>query len=79
MRKELIPIEFMTPGSEAYLSALHFGDEAAPKVYIQASLHADELPGSLASYYLHQRLIELEQQGRLRAHIVLVPFAIPWG
>ena len=79
MRKELIPIEFMTPGSEAYLSALHFGDEAAPKVYIQASLHADELPGSLASYYLHQRLLELEQQGRLRAHIVLVPFCNPLG
>lgn len=79
MRKELLPIEFMSPGSEAYITALHFGDESLPKIYIQASLHADELPGSLACFYLHQRFLDLEAQGCLHAHIVLVPFCNPLG
>ena len=37
------------------------------------------MPGSLASYYLHQELLALEQAGRLKAHIVLVPFCNPLG
>src|SRR5699024_2218773 len=49
------------------------------KVYLQASLHGDELPGSLVSYYLHHELLRLEQENRLEAHIVLVPFCNPIG
>lgn len=79
MRTELIPIEWMTPGMQAHNTALHFGDENLPKVYIQASLHADEMPGSLAAYHLHKALLKLEQEGRLKAHIVLVPLCNPLG
>jgi predicted deacylase len=48
-------------------------------VYIQASLHADELPGMLVAWHLKQRLLELEQHGRLRREIILVPVANPVG
>lgn len=79
MRTELLAIGHMTPGMQAHISALHFGDENLPKVYIQSSLHADEMPGSLAAYHLHKILRDLEQQGRLKAHIVLVPMCNPLG
>lgn len=79
MRTELIPIQWMTPGLQAHNTVLHFGDESLPKVYIQSSLHADEMPGSLAAYYLQKSLLKLEQEGRLKAHIVLVPMCNPLG
>ncbi|SAL59158.1 succinylglutamate desuccinylase/aspartoacylase [Caballeronia peredens] len=55
------------------------GDEARPKVYIQASLHADELPGMVVAWILKRRFAELEAAGRLAARIVLVPLANPAG
>ncbi|MBD1586775.1 succinylglutamate desuccinylase/aspartoacylase family protein [Pseudomonas typographi] len=72
------------PGTSRQLESFHFGPapgsgESAGKVYIQASLHADELPGMLVAWYLKQRLVELENAGRLRHHIVLVPVANPIG
>lgn len=79
MRTEILPIEFMTPGMQAQVTALHFGDESLPKVYIQSSLHADEMPGSVAAYHLHKMLLKLEQEDRLQAHIVLVPLCNPLG
>lgn len=55
------------------------GADASPKVYIQASLHADELPGMVVAWYLKRRFAELEAAGRLAARIVLVPVANPAG
>jgi uncharacterized protein len=68
-------------GTGRTLTSYHFGppDETRPKVYIQASLHADELPGMVAAWYLKQRFAALEAQGRLNARIVLVPVANPAG
>ncbi|NEN76044.1 succinylglutamate desuccinylase/aspartoacylase family protein [Pelistega sp. NLN82] len=79
MRREQILLERMPLGSQASITALHFGNESLPKVYIQASLHADEMPGSLAAYYLHQQFLQLEKENRLNAHIVLVPLCNPLG
>lgn len=79
MRIEQLPIAHMTPGMQAHVTALHFGEGLPRKVYIQASLHADEMPGSLAAYYLRQRLSALEAAGQLRTHVVLVPFCNPLG
>ncbi|ETD69610.1 succinylglutamate desuccinylase [Pelistega indica] len=79
MRTELLPIDYMTPGMQAHVTALHFGDESLPKIYMQSSLHADEMPGSVAAFYLHKKLLKLEQEGRLKAHIVLVPMCNPLG
>jgi len=50
-----------------------------PKTYIQASIHADELPGMLTAHHLLRRLDDLAAQGRLRGDITLVPYANPIG
>ena len=66
------------PGTCRQIHSFHYGP--APehgKIYIQASLHADELPGMLVIWHLKQRMLELEQAGLLRKHIVLVPVANP--
>ena len=54
------------PGISRQLHSFHFGPRGGGKVYIQASLHADELPGMLVAWHLKRRLAELEQQGRLQ-------------
>ena len=65
-------------GTERTLSVFRFG--AGPrKAYIQASLHADELPGMRVAVELKRRLRELEAQGRLDGVIELVPMANPIG
>jgi uncharacterized protein len=46
---------------------------------IQASLHADEVPGLLVAHHLRSRLAGLEARGALRGEVVLVPFANPIG
>ena len=65
-------------GCERQLSVFRFGS-GERKAYIQASLHADELPGMRAAWELKKRLTELEQQGALNGVIELVPVANPMG
>ncbi|MBJ9975955.1 succinylglutamate desuccinylase/aspartoacylase family protein [Pseudomonas sp. S75] len=67
------------PGIERQLHSFHFGPEGQGKVYIQASLHADELPGMLVAWHLKQRLRTLHEQGLLQREVVLVPVANPVG
>ena len=66
------------PGTERHLSVFRFGSGPC-KAYIQASLHADELPGMRVAVELKRRLRELEAQGRLTGVIELVPLANPIG
>ncbi|MEX6504590.1 succinylglutamate desuccinylase/aspartoacylase family protein [Pseudomonas zhanjiangensis] len=66
------------PGTERRLSVFRFG-QGPCKAYIQASLHADELPGMRVAAELKRRLRELEGQGRLTGVIELVPVANPIG
>jgi uncharacterized protein len=65
-------------GTERTLSVFRYG-AGARKVYIQASLHADELPGMRTAWELKKRLAELESQGQLQGVIELVPVANPIG
>jgi len=65
-------------GTERSLSVFSFGS-GARKAYIQASLHADELPGMRVAVELKRRLQELEQAGQLLGVIELVPVANPIG
>ncbi|NBA94594.1 succinylglutamate desuccinylase/aspartoacylase family protein [Pseudomonas sp. R5(2019)] len=67
------------PGISRQIHSFHFGPRGAGKIYIQASLHADELPGMLVAWHLKQRLSMLELQGLLRSEVVLVPIANPVG
>lgn len=68
------------PGTTHQLTSLHYGTPGAgPKVMIQASLHADEVPGMLVAHHLRQRLDALQAAGRVRGEVVLVPAANPVG
>ena len=74
------PLLSPVPGTRRQIESFHFGPlQGAGKIYIQASLHADEIPGMLVAWYLKQRLAELEGAGRLLRQIVLVPLANPIG
>jgi uncharacterized protein len=67
-------------GTSRILQVHRFGGTAAgPKVYIQASLHADETPAMLAAHHLLQRLVAAERAGDVLGEIVVVPFANPIG
>lgn len=74
------PLMTQTVGTRREIVSFHYGPtDRARKVYIQSSLHADELPGMLVSFLLKQKLAELEQAGALAAEIVVVPVANPIG
>ena len=67
-------------GPAHHVTSLHFGVAGGgPKVYLQAALHADEVPGMLVAHSLRRQLADLERAGRLRGEIVLVPAANPLG
>ncbi|MEO7105958.1 MAG: succinylglutamate desuccinylase/aspartoacylase family protein [Rhodoferax sp.] len=67
-------------GSHKSLTSFHFGTNGrGPKVYIQASLHADELPGMLVAHHLRALLEAADATGQLLGEVVLVPVANPLG
>ena len=62
------------------LTSFHFGPPGSgKKVYIQGSLHADEVPGMLVSQFLRKELSALEAAGKISGEIILVPAANPIG
>ena len=67
-------------GSQKTLTSFHFGTPGqGPKVYIQASLHAEELPGMLVAYHLRTLLTLAQAAGQIQGEIILVPVANPLG
>jgi predicted deacylase len=80
MRHDIHDLLSPVPGTTRQIHSFHFGPRnTGCKVYIQASLHADELPGMLVAWHLKQRLLELENAGLLKGEIVVVPVANPVG
>ncbi len=80
MRRIDHPLEHQSLGRQTQVSSLHFGKAGnESKAYIQASLHAEELPGMLAAFHLRALLESAEQQGRMLGEVVLVPVANPIG
>lgn len=68
------------PGTARHLVVQRFGAAGArPKAYLQAALHADELPGVLVLHHLARLLAEAEAAGRVLGEVVLVPLANPIG
>jgi len=68
------------PGTSHHLTVHRFGpSDATRTAYIQAGLHADEIPGMLVAVVLQQRLRAYEEEGRLRGGVTLVPLANPLG
>lgn len=67
-------------GSHKTLSSFHFGTPGrGPKVYLQASLHAEELPGMLVAHHLRALLEAADAAGQVLGEVVLVPVANPIG
>lgn len=80
MQRIEYPLLSPSLGSQKTLVVFHYGTPGArPKVYIQASLHAEELPGMLVAHHLRQSLDVAEKAGRLQGEVILVPAANPIG
>ena len=74
------PLVSPSLGSLKTLSSFHFGASGrGPKIYIQASLHAEELPGMLVAHHLRALLEAADGAGKLNCEVVLVPVANPIG
>jgi uncharacterized protein len=70
-----------TPGIEWRLPVFRFkgANGAAPRTYIQAALHANELPGTALLHFLLERLRQAENDGAVLGDITIVPQANPIG
>ncbi|MDR7148943.1 putative deacylase [Hydrogenophaga palleronii] len=74
------PLLSQSLGNQKTLVSFRFGEpDARPKVYIQASLHAEELPGMLVAHHLRSFLQQAHDDGRIHGQVVLVPAANPIG
>jgi len=77
---ERIRLPASAPGNERHLLVHRFGRPGArPKAYVQASLHADEIPALLVAHHLRARLDACARDGALTGEVVVVPYANPIG
>lgn len=75
-----IDLPVAAPGVQRTLTAHYYGAPGArPKAYIQAALHADEIPGLLVAQHLLRGLEQAHHDGRILGEIVVVPVANPIG
>jgi predicted deacylase len=80
MKTEEISLPSINPGAAHALTVQRFGEPGArPRIYVQASLHADELPGMICAVELRRSLLDAEAKGEIAGEIVLVPVANPLG
>lgn len=76
MRRETVALPQVAPGTRREVEVWRFGEPGArPKAYLQAGLHADELPGMLVLKRLAERLADADIAGE----VVIVPVANPIG
>jgi len=70
----------MAPGTRRSIALHRFGRPGArPKAYLQAAIHANELPGAMALHHLMPMLAAAERARRIKGEIVLVPTVNPIG
>jgi len=75
-----LPLASPAPGTERHLTLHRFGTMGArPKAYLQAALHADELPGVLVLQHLIALLAQAERENRIVGEVLIVPAANPIG
>lgn len=80
MRTVKHPISAPHSSAQFELTSLHYGVPGrGKKVYIQAALHADEVPGMLVAQFLREQLDALDAAGKVLGEIILVPAANPIG
>jgi uncharacterized protein len=80
---ERIEIVSTSPGTRRFVNVHTWRGEGASgtgkRVYIQGSLHADEIPGLLVCNHLTKLLDEAALRGDIFGEVVMVPFANPIG
>jgi len=80
MRTLIHDLPAASAGTNHRLRSLHFGrGVSGRKAYLQAALHADEVPPLLVAQALMARLQALDAAGAIAGEIVLVPMANPIG
>lgn len=80
MEIERLTLQADSSGQEFFLRLFRFhGTGKGPTVYIQAALHAQEMPGMVALDRLIPRLEAAEDEARLAGNVTLVPHANPVG
>lgn len=68
------------PGQSAILYWYSAGPaDAGTKVHLQAALHADEQPGTMALHHLLPMLRDADAQGKLKARFTIFPSVNPLG
>ena len=78
--KNKIQLPMMTPGTARAITWFRFGKAGArPKVYMQAAIHANELPGAMLMHHLLPMLVEADKAGQIRGELILVPTVNPLG
>ncbi len=79
-KPKFIQLPSMTPGNARQIATFRFGAaNARPKVYMQAAIHANEMPGTMALHHLMPMLAEAERAGKLRGQVIVVPVVNPIG
>lgn len=80
-RTEIISLPNNSIGTRRQMLLHRYGpiDGTTHTAYIQATLHADELPGLLVNHHLIQMLDGAEGKGLVKQRIVVVPYANPIG
>ncbi|MCP4008286.1 MAG: succinylglutamate desuccinylase/aspartoacylase family protein, partial [Proteobacteria bacterium] len=69
-----------SPGTSRQRDFIHYGVAGkGAKSYLQAALHADEIPGLLVIHKLIRLLNLADEKGEIGGHIVLAPIANPIG
>jgi uncharacterized protein len=80
MRQQTHPIATEDNVAAYRLTSFHYGTQGrGRKAYIQASLHADEVPAMLVAHVLRRELDRLDAEGKVTGEIILVPAANPIG
>lgn len=75
-----IPLPETVPGMRLTLREYAFGQRGADRsLYVQAALHAGEVPGLLVVQHLLEKLARLERTGTLAGHVVVMTWANPIG
>jgi uncharacterized protein len=75
-----IALPQMTPGTRRSIALHRFGKAGArPKAYLQAAIHANELPGAMALHHLMPMLAAADRARRIKGEIIVVPTVNPIG
>jgi predicted deacylase len=80
MQQKSHPIATEDNVARYQLTSFHYGTPGrGKKAYLQASLHADEVPAMLVAHFLRRELDRLDAAGKVRGEVILVPAANPIG